>query len=201
MTVSGPAPRPRPRGGFTLIEVLVTLVLLALLIGVVVPAVMRQLDRGDAVRVSEDVEAVRNGVRLFRVDVRRWPANLTQVMVSPENDGWGTEAGDYDDFGNNEIPQGLWARWNGPYLDDVVLDAAGDLNIGVGGTVANEFESHTIGTDEFVTIRVAGLTEELTGEVSLIIDGHAVVTMDDAGGRVRWDATDGSLLYLMTRAN
>jgi type II secretion system protein G len=74
---------PGARGGFTLIEVLVTLVLIALLVGVIVPSVINQLGAGEPTRVAQDLEAVRSGVKLFRVDVRRFPHTPEQLVIAP----------------------------------------------------------------------------------------------------------------------
>jgi prepilin-type N-terminal cleavage/methylation domain-containing protein len=183
------------RDGFTLVEVLVTLVLIALLVGVVLPSVIRQLDRGEPVRISEDLEAVRSAAQLFRVDVRRWPGTLDQLVAAPDaTTGW---ASNLDAMGQ-EIPAGLRARWNGPYLE--IGELAGDtLYIGVGGAVLPALDTLHWGDGAFLRAQVENLTAQQAAGVSEIIDGHTNVSTAASGGRVRYDGT--LLWYLMSPIN
>lgn len=194
--------RTKNRDGFTLIEVLVTLVLIALLVGVVLPSVIRQLDRGEPVRITEDLEAVRSAARLFRVDVRRWPGTLEQLVEAPAGTGGWHETDDEDqanrDINDTKIPEGLRNRWNGPYLEIGQLTAGGTLLIGVGGEVQAAFASVQWGSSNFITAYVDHLTVEQARSISEIIDGHTEISTTDAGGRVRFDVGADELWYLMS---
>ena len=99
----------RGRDGFTLIEVLVTLILLAVLAAAVFPVVTRQSDSADPVRVSSDLSALRAGIEAYRLDVRpNWPGDLEDLVHAPQ--ATGDPSLNRDDITNS-------VKWNGPYLD------------------------------------------------------------------------------------
>ena len=101
----------RGREGFTLIEVLVTLILLAVLAAAVFPVVTRQSDSADPVRAASDLATIRAGVESFRLDVRPdWPADLEDLTHVPS-------ATDRD-LNNDPFDQAV--KWKGPYLDAVI---------------------------------------------------------------------------------
>ena len=187
------------RAGFTLIEVLVTLVLVALLIGVIVPSVINQLDRGDPTRVASDLEGVRSGVQLFRVDVKRYPYSIEQLTESPGTDGAPWDA--IVDFNGATINTGLLARWNGPYLEgSAVTDNVTTISTALGGQIQPVFHARTLAGTTYLTVAVSGLTRSNIQSVSEIVDGDTLTTDDDAGGRLRGTASD-TLVYLVVPVN
>jgi len=94
-----PSPRPCPRraAGFTLVELLVVLVILALLAGVVGPRVLDQLGGAKVKTATVQIRDLEQAIELFKLDVGRFPTN-------------------------DEGLEGLVSRpavatgWNGPYL-------------------------------------------------------------------------------------
>ena len=179
------------RKGFTLVEVLVTLVLIGLLVGVVLPSVIGQLDRGEPARLTEDMESVRSAAKMFRVDVKRWPASVAQLVVPESN--WG---GDTFDINSAAIPPALRDRWAGPYLETGTVGADGGLSIALGATVDSAFSTTDWGGNTFIYMTVQNVTADQASAISEIIDGNTTVTTTDAGGRVRYD---GSVLtYLLS---
>lgn len=99
------------KGGFTLIEVLVTLILLAVLVAAVFPVVTQQSEQGDPVRVANDLASVRTAVGQFRLNVRPdYPGDLEDLVFQPSTDV-GTDATFKGAAYSNA------SNWNGPYLD------------------------------------------------------------------------------------
>lgn len=180
-------------GGFTLVEVLVTLLLIGLLVGVVLPSVIGQAARGETNRIVEDLESVRSGSKLFRLDVNRWPGRLEHLVNQP-----GTWTDSTDLFGN-AISPGLIARWGGPYLEvgalpDNVLVTALD------GTIQADFDTISWGGTEFLRVNILGLTAAEGDGVNEVIDGDTLTGIgDDAAGRVRF--TTDTLVYLAAPVN
>jgi len=85
--------------GFTLVELLVVLAILGLLIGLVGPAMMRQLGSAKHRIADQSVVRLTGILDLYRLDVGSYPT--TQQGLAALNIG----------------PAGV-AGWNGPYIND-----------------------------------------------------------------------------------
>lgn len=189
--------RRAARAGFTLVEVLVTLVLIALLVGVVVPGVIGQLGSGESTRILEDTESVRSAGKMFRIDVKRFPAALHQLTVPPTTP-WDIT----DDINGAEIPTGLQERWSGPYLEVGTIAALTDtLRSAAGAEIGPLFETTTLNGTDFWTIRIAHVDTSSIEEIDLEIDG----TVDLAAGRIQAAESVGQdttfMLYLAAPIN
>ena len=122
------ARKPRQRG-FTLIEVMVVVVILAILAAVVVPRIM---DRPEAARIAKakaDIRAIQSALELYRLDNGEYPSTdegLEALVRRPPNARNWKEGGYLD-----RLPKDPWGR---PYLY---------LNPGVHGPV----DVYTLGAD------------------------------------------------------
>ena len=85
--------------GFTLIELLVVLVILGLIIGLVAPAMIRQLGSAKHKIADQSIERLAGILDLYRLDVGNYPTT---------DQGLGAL---------NVAPAGA-SGWNGPYLKD-----------------------------------------------------------------------------------
>ncbi len=185
------------RAGFTLVEILVTLLLIGLLVGVVLPSVLSQSEKGENQRVIDDVEAIRSATKLFRLDVQRWPGALDQLVVASTG-AWSTT----NDLSGNAIPGGLLNKWGGPYLE--LGDLPGDtLVTALGGSVQTAFSTTSWGGTDFLTIQVNHIPQANAEAISELVDGDTDVSSSaDSGGRVRWvSGTPNYLLYLAAPIN
>ena len=103
-----PAFRRSRDGGFTLVELLVVLVILALLAGLVAPRVMGYL--GDARRqtAAMQIDNLSTALDLYRLDIGRYPTTEEGLAVLVE-------------------PPVAGGSWRGPYLSgrDVPIDPWG----------------------------------------------------------------------------
>ncbi len=93
----------RRRGGFTLIEVLLVVFIIALLAAFVVPnfiGTQEQAQKSLAQSLIQSNGPVATGINLFRMAMGRYPKELSELVEKPDKD---------EDA----------AKWNGPYLDDV----------------------------------------------------------------------------------
>jgi general secretion pathway protein G len=184
----------RNRNGFTLIEVLVTLILLAVLAAAVFPIVTQQSDQGDPVRVANDLGSIRSAVEQFRLDVRpTWPGDLEDLAYLPET-------GDED---LNEAAIGNAAKWNGPYIDLALTETAatvtGDaFTSAFGAEVQNDLICLSTGvtfvdltaTDcadgNLVAVEIEGLDQAEADKLEALIDGG---TTANTTGKFRFDAS------------
>jgi general secretion pathway protein G len=91
-----PPQRQRQRG-FTLLELLVVLAILGLLIGLVAPAALRQLESSKEKIAHQSVERLAGVLDIYKLDVGTYPTTEQGLLalIAP--------------------PSGI-TRWNGPYL-------------------------------------------------------------------------------------
>ncbi len=90
----------RGEAGYSLLEILIGLAIIALLIGVAGPRVFALFERGKRSVAEIQMGQIRAGLDLYRVDMRRYPTTEEGLKALIERPG-GAEA----------------ARWSGPYLD------------------------------------------------------------------------------------
>src|SRR5688572_24532861 len=100
------------RSGFTLVEMVVTVGIVAALAAVVYPTVVKQLDSADPARVAEDLNNITTGVETFGVNVR---PNQPQELEDLINGVQAATAGDSTALGAPYSPADV-AAWNGPYI-------------------------------------------------------------------------------------
>ena len=81
--------------GFTLIEVMVVIVILGVLAALVVPKVMSRPDEARVVAAKQDISAIMQALKLYKLDNRRYPsaeqglqALVTKPAAAPVPDNW-----------------------------------------------------------------------------------------------------------------
>lgn len=183
----------RGQSGFTLIEVLVTLTLLAAIVAIIAPTLFSQLDQGDTTQLRGDLQNVANAVKTFRVDVSPvFPGNIDH-LVDPITTGDAPLGG--GNYNNGQVD-----RWNGPYLEiETSATTAGDtvFTSGFGGQVVNglldEPNATTTpgGAEGWVVIRVAGMTSSALTTIEEEFDSNAT---SSSAGRIR--SQSDTLYYL-----
>jgi prepilin-type N-terminal cleavage/methylation domain-containing protein len=178
--------RSRSRSGFTLVETIVTLGLLAVLAAFVVPTVVQKAGAGDPVKVVSDLSSIRTGIETFQTDVGGVPNQLRMLLVQP------TVANHFIDS-VTVLKQGNVAAWNGPYLNaeigalpqdsmstgfrayvynnvsryDATTNAAEFYVIPGSGTGGTFNQTNTV----FAAITITGLTTRQAQLVNRLIDG------------------------------
>jgi general secretion pathway protein G len=105
-------PPHRSDRGFTLVELLVVLTILALIVGLVAPRALGYLGRGKTEAARIDIRTLGSALDLFRLDLTRFPtqAEGLQALITqpPGLTGW---AGPY--LPEKSMPTDPWGR---PYI-------------------------------------------------------------------------------------
>ncbi len=74
--------RSRAVTGFTVIEMLVVMTVVALLVSVMAPAYVRHVDKAREVVLKQNLTVVRDAIDKFRADRGRLPMNLQDLVAS-----------------------------------------------------------------------------------------------------------------------
>lgn len=108
------------RFGFTLVEVLVTTVVVGVMAAVVIPAVVKQATAGDPPRVASDLGSVKGAIEVFAQNVRpRLPGDIEDLLNTISTSEKGLDGTVYT--------AANVTKWKGPYLewtDASINDAA-----------------------------------------------------------------------------
>jgi len=116
--------------GFTLVEIMVVVVILGILASLIVPRVLGRTDEARAVAAKQDVAAVMQALKLYRLDNGRYPTTdqgLQALLAKPQTQPVPTNWKQYLD----KLPKDPWG--NGYYY----------LNPGVRG----EIDVFSLGAD------------------------------------------------------
>ena len=214
--------RGKSRSGFTLIETVVTVGLLAVLASFVVPSVMRKADSADPVKVASDLNAISTAIQTFSSDLRGiLPGDiqdLTQPILVNSSCSRATPCDSTITHRDRYTTQQA-LLWKGPYLEasmerdpnallrsGFVADISNTLTrfdavngvpelcqlTGGGSVTCNGF---VVTNPLFVAIKVTGLNREQAMQINAIIDGANELN-PGFEGRFRFTA-DGSLAYFL----
>ena len=107
------------RSGFTLVELLVVIVVLAVLAAIVLPKFMDSSQRSKEASLKTDLKLVRNAVGAFQADIGKYPNSLADLVK--------TDKSEVKDATNNVVNA---VDWHGPYLEALPKDpiSGGDFN-------------------------------------------------------------------------
>lgn len=100
----------RGQGGFTLMELMVVLAILAFLVGLVLPNFFKITEDAPAIIIQGQREKMMEAVYMYHQDCDQWPTELSGAALTTEGDHqlWNNEA--------NLVP-GTVDGWDGPYVD------------------------------------------------------------------------------------
>src|SRR5215813_8372263 len=94
--------RSGTHSGFTLLELLVVVAIIALLVGYVAPRYFGQVGKSEVATAKAQIDALEKALDQYRLDVGRYPSN--ELGLKALTDKPATDA----------------AKWNGPYLKKAV---------------------------------------------------------------------------------
>jgi len=124
--------------GFTLIEVIVVAGIIAILAGILVPMIFKEIDEARITRANADMKSIQTAIMIFRKDTGKWPTLSDDCTTPitllagkgnpPSNDinslGYDTSASkSFNDY--LQTNNGCYQNWKGPYMADVTADPWG----------------------------------------------------------------------------
>jgi prepilin-type N-terminal cleavage/methylation domain-containing protein len=210
------------RAGFTLVETVVTVGLLAVLAAFVVPSVIRKADAADPVKVANDLNAISTALQTFTADMKGlMPGDIQDLTQPVLVNSVCNPVSPCDSLITHRAAYtaGQAVLWRGPYLSaSVERDPNSMLRSGYVADISNtlvRFDAINgvpewcqlssggavscngfISTNPlFAAVRVTSLTREQALQINSIIDGANEL---NAGfeGRFRFTA-DGSLAFFL----
>ena len=100
--------RPRRGRGFTLVEVLIVIMIIAILALLVIPRLFAAVRRGKEAQLRGNVKQVRDGIERFEATNAAWPPALADIMAANGS----AISGDFDGRGGSVDR----LAYDGPYL-------------------------------------------------------------------------------------
>lgn len=135
--------RRSAEAGFSLIEVLIALAILALVMGLVAPRVVGYLGRAKSQTAAAQIDNIKTSLNLFLIDVGRYPSTDEGLDALVEPPAGATSwLGPYVD--GDQAPMDPWGR---PYRYESRSGGAGFrvFTLGADDAVGGEGESADIG--------------------------------------------------------
>ena len=101
----------RGSGGFTLIEVMVVVAILAILAAVVVPRVMDEPAKARQAKAAQDIRAIESALDLYKLDNFRYPSTDQGLEALVERPTSGPEPKNYKEGGYlRQLPRDPWGN-------------------------------------------------------------------------------------------
>ncbi|MCI0499192.1 MAG: type II secretion system major pseudopilin GspG [Planctomycetales bacterium] len=98
----------RKSNGFTLVELMAVLLIIALLAGLAATNFMGQTDKAKQITTKADLKTLHNAVNMFKLDTGRYPSEdvgLIELIEQPTDvEGWNMEG--Y--LGTTSLPKDAW---------------------------------------------------------------------------------------------
>lgn len=170
--------------GFSLLEILIALAILALLLAVVMPNVLGRIRAARGATLAQNLRSITDAAWSFRGDMGRFPRRLMQLTTKPAS-------GDPDLCSR---PMSNVDAWKGPYLRQSMSPTglvSGDARIR--DTLTRNPPTLAGGTLATLSVNATEVDSVVAADLEVAFDGS---TPNYAAGAIRWvPANDGTLSY------
>ncbi|GLR15064.1 type II secretion system major pseudopilin GspG [Chitinimonas viridis] len=134
----------RKQQGFTLIEILVVITILAILGALVVPKIMSRPDEARVVAAKQDVQAILQALNLYKLDNTRYPSTEQGIKALVEKPTAGQIPGNWKAY-LPKLPQDPWGN-DYVYLNPGMKGEVDILSYGADGKAGGENHDADIGS-------------------------------------------------------
>lgn len=167
------------RPGFTMVELVVVLAILAGLAAVVLPQMLGQGREGRTAALAQSLTSLRESIYEYRADVRRYPTNLRYLSSQPSS---------ANDFCGRNVPSSFLDEWMGPYTKEAVTADGIQLYAAViQDTLKTEPASFSPGQAGSILVTVDAVDSLIADELEQTYDGES--SPDFTDGTIRWTGT------------
>lgn len=101
------SPTALTRSGFTLIELMIVIAIIATLAGIALPGYFAYVSRVKTVRAIEDIRMIQNEIVAYEIENGAYPADLSIIKMDSRLDPWGNPYR-YTNF--DIMPKGAWRK-------------------------------------------------------------------------------------------
>lgn len=131
--------------GFTLIEVMVVVAILAILAAVVVPRVMDEPAKARKAKAAQDIRAIESALDLYKLDNFRYPTTDQGIQALVSRPSGGPEPKNYKEGGYlRQVPKDPWGN-RYQYLNPGEHGEVDVYSFGADGVPGGEAENADIG--------------------------------------------------------
>ncbi|MGE8545895.1 type II secretion system major pseudopilin GspG [Alcaligenes sp. WGS1538] len=140
---SAPPCRPHPQKGFSLIEVMVVVVIMGIMAALVVPSLMDRPDQARIVAARQDIAALTQALKLYRLDNGRYPSTAQGLAALHERPAQPPEPRNWRPY-MDRLPQDPWGNPY-QYLQPGVRGEIDVFSLGADGRPGGEGTDADIG--------------------------------------------------------
>ncbi len=180
---------PKRASGFTLIEVLVTLAIIAAMVAVMLPSLSSRIRTGGSANLTQNLKTINDAMQKYRENVGYYPLQLVNLTTRPNTantDACGSTLSSTD-----------VALWQGPYLALSVTSnglQSGDAVIRNTLTRTPTTTSSSTVMDGTLSVFADSVTQAIATDIETTLDAG---TADFNAGTVRYSTTGHIITYLI----
>jgi prepilin-type N-terminal cleavage/methylation domain-containing protein len=175
---------PTPRNGFSMMETLVALLIVALLAAVMLPAVATRVSPSESAVLARNLQSINAGVLEYRENVGKYPHELLELTTRPT-------AGSSQDACQTTLSTTAVSLWSGPYLSLGVNSSGVQSGDALIANTIQRSPSSTSGStvlNGVLQLSVSEVTSSIANDLESLLDTGNDLTI----GTIVWTAGSSS---------